>query len=108
MDLANVIRYYIDKMLKDVRGMKVLLLDADTTRIVSLVYSQTEILDQEVYLVEKLDSDRTERLEHLKVSCLTCPARADLPERIAACSSYSLEAYASTTMRFVVHQRSFP
>ena len=67
MDLSSVVRYYIDKMLKDVRGMKVLLLDADTTRIVSLVYSQTEILDQEVYLVEKLDSNRTERLPHLKV-----------------------------------------
>ena len=67
MDLANTIRFYIDKMLKDVHGMKVLLLDPDTTKVVSLVYSQSEILEQEVYLVEKLDSERSERLTHLKV-----------------------------------------
>ena len=48
--------------------MKVLLLDADTTRIVSTVYSQSEILEQEVYLVERLDADRRDQLFHLKVS----------------------------------------
>ena len=46
--------------------MKVLLLDADTTRSVSTVYSQSEILEQEVYLVERLDADKGEQLFHLK------------------------------------------
>jgi len=55
-------------MLKEVPGMKVLLLDADTTRIVSTVYSQSEILEQEVYLVERLDADRRDQLFHLKVT----------------------------------------
>ena len=48
--------------------MKVLLLDADTTRSVSTVYSQSEILEQEVYLVERLDADKGEQLFHLKVA----------------------------------------
>lgn len=52
--------------------MKVLLLDADTTRIVSTVYSQSEILEQEVYLVERLDADRRDQLFHLKVELLLC------------------------------------
>ena len=60
-------RFYIDKMLKEVPGMKVLLLDADTTRSVSTVYSQSEILEQEVYLVERLEADKGEQLFHLKV-----------------------------------------
>ena len=68
MDLASVVRYYVDRMLKEVPGMKVLLLDADTTRIVSTVYSQSEILEQEVYLVERLDADRRDQLFHLKVT----------------------------------------
>ena len=68
MDLSSVVRYYVDRMLKEVPGMKVLLLDADTTRIVSTVYSQSEILEQEVYLVERLDADRRDQLFHLKVS----------------------------------------
>jgi vacuolar protein sorting-associated protein 45 len=67
MDLSSVIRFYIDKMLRDVKGMKAMLLDVDTTRIVSTVYSQSEILEQEVYLVERLDTDPGEQLLHLKV-----------------------------------------
>lgn len=67
MDLSSVVRYYVDRMLKEVPGMKVLLLDADTTRIVSTVYSQSEILEHEVYLVERLDADRRDQLFHLKV-----------------------------------------
>ena len=76
MDLSYVVRYYIEKMLKDVGGMKVMLLDSETTRIVSTVYSQSEILEQEVYLVEKLDSDPGEQLLHLKV----CWNSATMPQ----------------------------
>ena len=47
--------------------LQVLLLDSDTTRIVSTVYSQSEILEHEVYLVERLDGDQKEQLLHLKV-----------------------------------------
>ena len=65
-------RYYIEKMLKEVTGMKAMLLDSETTRIVSTVYSQSEILEQEVYLVEKLDSEPGEQLLHLKVRTITC------------------------------------
>ena len=72
MDLTAVVRFYIDKMLREVPGMKVLLLDADTTRSVSTVYSQSEILEQEVYLVERLDADKGEQLFHLKVLRGTC------------------------------------
>ena len=71
MDLSTVVRYYVDKALKEVPGMKVLLLDAETTKIVSTVYSQSEILEQEVYLVERLDVERKEQLLHLKVTSHT-------------------------------------
>lgn len=66
-DLVDVLRYYVDKMLRDVPGMKVLLLDAETTRVLSTVFSQSEILEQEVYLVERLDADKGDQLLHLKV-----------------------------------------
>lgn len=76
MDLSTVVRFYVERMLKEVPGMKVLLLDADTTKIVSTVYSQSEILEQEVYLVERLDADRRDQLFHLKARDLgvsMCP-----------------------------------
>ena len=68
MDLFAVLRFYVDKMLKDVQGMKVLVLDADTTQAVSMVFSQSEILEQEVFLVEKIEAVPGQKLLHLKVS----------------------------------------
>ncbi|CAL5223597.1 g6136 [Coccomyxa viridis] len=65
-------------MLKEVTGMKAMLLDSETTRIVSTVYSQSEILEQEVYLVEKLDSDPGEQLLHLKAVCFLRPTRENV------------------------------
>ena len=67
MDLFKILRFYVDKMLKEVPGMKVLVLDEETTQSISMVYSQSEILEQEVFLVEKLESQSEERLQHLKV-----------------------------------------
>ena len=66
-DLVAVLRFYVDTLLREVPGMKVLLLDQDTTRVVSTVFSQSEILEQEVYLVEKLEADKGDQLFHLKV-----------------------------------------
>jgi vacuolar protein sorting-associated protein 45 len=78
MDLSTVVRFYIEKMLKEVKGMKAMLLDAETTNIVSTVYSQSEILEQEVYLVERLDADPGEQLLHLKVRDIFSPCSARL------------------------------
>lgn len=58
MDGVAAIRGYIDRMVTGdgkCKGMKVLLLDASTTQSVASVYSQTEILSKEVYLVTRMD-----------------------------------------------------
>ena len=61
-DAISACRFYIDKLLGDpnLSGMKVLLLDMVTTRTISMVYSQTQILSKEVYLVEHLSKDEVE------------------------------------------------
>ena len=38
------VRDYVSRMASDVTGMKVLVMDAETTGIVSMVYTQTQIL----------------------------------------------------------------
>lgn len=58
--------------------MKVLLLDQETTKVLSTVYSQSEILEQEVYLVERLDSDKGDQLFHLKAVCFLRPSRENI------------------------------
>jgi len=55
-NLISALQSYITKMI-EVPGMKALLLDKETTPIVSLVYSQSQIIAQEVFLVERIDQD---------------------------------------------------
>lgn len=59
MDATKAIHGYIDRIISSEksRGMKVLLLDAFTTQIVSCVTSQSEILSKDVFLVSRLDSN---------------------------------------------------
>ncbi|XP_019176232.1 PREDICTED: vacuolar protein sorting-associated protein 45 homolog [Ipomoea nil] len=68
MAVVTAVRDYINRMLQDISGMKVLILDSDTVSIVSVVYSQSDLLKKEVFLVELLDSTSMskESMSHLK------------------------------------------
>ena len=89
MNIITAVKNYITKMTEESGpGMKVLLLDKQTvshyfliyikkifinsnfiqkTSIISLVYSQSEILMKEVYLFDRIDAvQRNEGLKHLK------------------------------------------
>jgi vacuolar protein sorting-associated protein 45 len=70
MDGVAAIRYYLDCMLEmdTTHGMKAFLLDAATTQIVSAVYSQTEILNKQVYLVSRLDKQQQQQQQQQKTS----------------------------------------
>lgn len=58
-------------------GMKVLLLDSVTTQVVAMVYSQSQILEKEVYLVERVDADH-EAMQHLKAVYFIRPTRENI------------------------------
>ncbi|KAM0839381.1 hypothetical protein ACQ4PT_060356 [Festuca glaucescens] len=68
MVLIPLVRDYIDRMLHDVSGMKVLILDPQTVEMVSVVYSQSDLLRKEVFLVETVDDASSSRasMAHLK------------------------------------------
>eukprot|EP00887_Chlorella_sp_A99_P001827 scaffold19.g1827.t1 len=71
-DLVLLLRSYVERMLREAgAGMKAQLLDVETTRIVSTVFSQTELLEHEVFLVERLDEDKGDQLFHLKAGSPT-------------------------------------
>jgi vacuolar protein sorting-associated protein 45 len=89
MDGIAAIRFYIDRIVngdEQCRGMKVLLLDGATTHIVSCVYSQTEILQNEVYLVSRLEDvqnksnlqQHQQPTSHLKAVCFVRPTDANM------------------------------
>ncbi|XP_076947414.1 vacuolar protein sorting-associated protein 45 homolog [Bidens hawaiensis] len=68
MVLVSSVREYINRMLQDISGMKVLILDSQTVSVVSVVYSQSELLQKQVFLVELVDaiSNSDESMSHLK------------------------------------------
>nr|CAB3449868.1 unnamed protein product [Digitaria exilis] len=68
MVLILLVRDYIDRMLHDILGMKVLVLDPQTVGMLSVVYSQSDLLKKEVFLVETMDnaSSSRESMAHLK------------------------------------------
>ncbi|EDQ93117.1 uncharacterized protein MONBRDRAFT_13583 [Monosiga brevicollis MX1] len=78
MDVIKAVREYISKFLADSAGMKVLLLDEETTSIVSMVYSQTEILQQEVFLVERVDVPNREPMTHLRCIAFLRPTASSI------------------------------
>lgn len=64
---------YIRAMIDRIPGMKVLILDPETIGIVSMVFSQSEILQKEVFLVERIDAEGSERMRHMNAICLLRP-----------------------------------
>lgn len=81
MDVVAAVRKYIDQMAADCGpGMKVLLMDRETTSIVSLAYAQSEVLQKEIYMFELLDSKNREIMKHLNAIVFVRPT----PENVQA------------------------
>uniref|UniRef100_A0A8B9GBG1 Vacuolar protein sorting 45 homolog n=1 Tax=Amazona collaria TaxID=241587 RepID=A0A8B9GBG1_9PSIT len=79
MNAVLAVKQYVSKMIEDSGpGMKVLLMDRETTGAVSMVYTQSEILQKEVYLFERLDSANREPMKHLKAICFLRPTKENV------------------------------
>ncbi|CAJ1365894.1 unnamed protein product [Effrenium voratum] len=70
------VQEYIQAMVDRIPGMKVLLLDEETLGIISMVYSQSDILQHEVFLTERLDAETfasQEKMRHMNAVCFLRP-----------------------------------
>lgn len=69
MNVIAVVKAYVTKMTEESEpGMKILLMDKETTSVISVVFGQSEIQQREVYLVERIDFQNSDscRLRYLK------------------------------------------
>uniref|UniRef100_A0A8K9X5M2 Vacuolar protein sorting-associated protein 45 n=1 Tax=Oncorhynchus mykiss TaxID=8022 RepID=A0A8K9X5M2_ONCMY len=83
MNVTLAVKQYISKMIENSGpGMKVLLMDKETTSIVSVVYTQSEILQKEVYLFERIDSQSRDNMKHLKAICFLRPTKENVENLI--------------------------
>jgi len=66
LGVAAAARDYVARMVSDIAGMKVLIMDADTTGFVSIVFTKTQILQHEVFLIDSIERKFTDKMPHLK------------------------------------------
>lgn len=69
MDVVKAVETYVTKMVSVPSAMKVLLLDSHTTPIVSLASTQSSLLSHQVYLTDRIDNRKRDRLPHMKCVC---------------------------------------
>ncbi|KAL8449064.1 hypothetical protein Emed_003416 [Eimeria media] len=77
-DLVALAARHVRLMLEKAPGPKVLLLDAETTSIISCAVTQSEILQKEVFLVERLDALPSGAYEHLSAVCFLRPTNENI------------------------------
>mmetsp|Transcript_95452 Transcript_95452/g.269763 ORF Transcript_95452/g.269763 Transcript_95452/m.269763 type:complete len:579 (-) Transcript_95452:375-2111(-) len=73
LSIVAGVQEYIQAMVDRISGMKVLILDSETIGIISMVFSQSDILQHEVFLVDRIDSDQQEKMRHMNAVCLLRP-----------------------------------
>lgn len=78
MDVLHAVRTYTTKMVSNPSAIKVLLLDAHTTPIISLASTQSDLLTHQVYLTDRIDNDQRDRMPHMKCVCFLSPSEKSL------------------------------
>ncbi|KAJ1480060.1 Sec1-like protein [Baffinella frigidus] len=78
MDIVYSVQQYVSKMTEGVSGMKALLLDKETTGVVSMVCSRSQVLEKEVFLFQRLDAQRRGQMLHLKAVVFLRPTRENI------------------------------
>ncbi|KNZ52215.1 hypothetical protein VP01_3647g4 [Puccinia sorghi] len=78
MDSLKSIQNYIDKILSQPLGIKVLLLDKETTTIISQATTQSHLLQHEIYLTDSITNQQRQPIHHLKCICFLRPSSESL------------------------------
>jgi len=94
-DLVALVQAYILRALEEAGpGMKVMLLDAETTPTVSLAFAQSALMRQEVFLFERVqEAPSQEDLRHLKCLAILRPDQESLRLLAAELASPRYGAY---------------
>ncbi|KIM89158.1 hypothetical protein PILCRDRAFT_2438 [Piloderma croceum F 1598] len=78
MDVVKAVETYVTKLVSVPSAMKVLLLDTHTTPIVSLSSTQSTLLSHQVYLTDRIDNKKRDRMPHMKCVCFLQPSEDSL------------------------------
>ncbi|CAD6923017.1 unnamed protein product [Tilletia laevis] len=95
ISVVKAVSGYIERIVSEVPGIKVLILDSDTTPIISTSFTQSALLSHEVYLTDRIDNTSRDRMHHLKCCCFLRPSSSSIAAlvdelRMPKYSSYHL------------------
>ena len=76
-NLLPIAEDYFQNIFGEIPGMKGLLLDKETSGIISIAYTQSKLYKHDIYLIQKID-DSTEKLTHLKAVYFVRPTTANM------------------------------
>lgn len=62
--------------------MKILLLDRETVQIVSPAATQSTLLSHEIYLIDRLDNSKREKMRHLRCYCFVRPSADSIQQLV--------------------------
>jgi vacuolar protein sorting-associated protein 45 len=74
VNLLPVAEDYFNTIFAEVTEMKALVLDSETSGIISVVYTQSKLYKNDVYLIQKIE-DVKEKLMHLKAVYFVRPTK---------------------------------
>ena len=69
-NLVEVVKNYLLSIVEEVPGIKALVLDGETTRIVSLACQKSVLLSHEVFLIETIENFSGKQFPYMKAICL--------------------------------------
>ena len=78
MNVISALQEYMNYTFNEVPGMKVLLMDNELIQVVSVLFGMTEIIQKEVYLVQKIEDTNRDKLLHLNAVCILRPTQANI------------------------------
>lgn len=73
-NLLPIAEDYFQNIFSEISGMKALILDKETSGIISVVYTQSKLYKNDIYLIQKID-DTSEKLGHLKAIYFVRPTK---------------------------------
>lgn len=80
MNPVKTIKQYIQKIVEDTAGLKIILFDDETCPIISSVYTMSALLNKEVFLVDKITNSQREKMSCFKCICVLRPTAVNVDE----------------------------
>jgi vacuolar protein sorting-associated protein 45 len=78
LNVFKIVKDYVNRLIAKDKVMKVLLLDDDTLRIISVAYSQSELLERGVFLVDQLSNPQRKKMPTMRCIIFVRPANQTL------------------------------